>query len=341
MDQIIDKKSVKFSPGKIDDRNLHFQFAQLGVERKRLTNKLILLIPEILKRKIYLAHGCTSISEYCWKFAGLSKLVVEKVLRTEKYLENKPNLKNAIETAGIHKVAMIARIASANTENFWAEKVVNMSKASLQELSKEMREKNKEKENQSLFLANGEENFNKNDDNERSLKCSASNNLTLHLDAATTQKLLKLQKEMGCATPMDAMRQLLKIREREFEKKVEAKLNDESKKRKNFPGEKLTKITRYIPVSLKREILEKTNYLCSYPNCNHPAEIFHHRERFSSSKSHQSIVPLCKTHHEFMHHGIVENEIKEPKYWRLNFEKYEDNLDVPDKLYLKYKNKVF
>ncbi|MFA5948127.1 MAG: hypothetical protein WC806_04095, partial [Candidatus Gracilibacteria bacterium] len=46
------------------------------------------------------------------------------------------------------------------------------------------------------------------------------------------------------------------------------------------------KITRYIPVSIKRQVLASTRERCAHPNCPNPAQIFHHQDRFSQTKSH-------------------------------------------------------
>jgi hypothetical protein len=68
------------------------------------------------------------------------------------------------------------------------------------------------------------------------------------------------------------------------------------------------KITRYISVSKKQQVLAPTNGKCAHPNCPNPAQIFHHQVRFSQIKSHNSLIPLCKIHHEFAHNGITEAE---------------------------------
>ncbi|MBI4975349.1 hypothetical protein HZC20_01605 [Candidatus Peregrinibacteria bacterium] len=66
------------------------------------------------------------------------------------------------------------------------------------------------------------------------------------------------------------------------------------------------KITRYIPSARKKEILSATNGKCSHQHCVQPAQIFHHQVRFSQIQNHDSVIPLCKTHHEFAHNGITE-----------------------------------
>jgi hypothetical protein len=86
-----------------------------------------------------------------------------------------------------------------------------------------------------------------------------------------------------------------------------AKPQKQAKKQQKNPGTKIDKISRYIPIAQKRSAFEKTKGQCSHPNCNKPAEILHHKERFTTKKSHESITPLCKVHHEFAHNGITES----------------------------------
>lgn len=121
-----------------DEESLHLKFVKLGSDRRKLTNELLALLPEIYEKKIYRKYAAT-IVEYAGKFGGLSKGVVLKRLRLEKYLEEKPLLKEAIKTEGVHKVALVANLATAETEAIWVDKLKNMSKAAVQELSKERR----------------------------------------------------------------------------------------------------------------------------------------------------------------------------------------------------------
>ncbi len=74
----------------ISEKDLHRKFRKLGMERRRLTNQLVALLPEIYERGIYKKYAAT-IVEYAGKFAGLSKSVVMKRLRIEKFLGGKPN----------------------------------------------------------------------------------------------------------------------------------------------------------------------------------------------------------------------------------------------------------
>jgi len=122
---------------------LHQQFVKLGRERNKLTYQLLALLPEIFERRIFRQYGCATIEEYAGKYAGLSKSVVQKRLRIEKDLLDKPALRQMVGSVGVHKVALVAKLATTETERAWADKVAHLSKQALQELSKEVREKPK------------------------------------------------------------------------------------------------------------------------------------------------------------------------------------------------------
>lgn len=320
------------------DKILHQKFIQLGKERNKLTRELLAMLPEIYKREIYKKEGYQTIYEYAGKIAGLSKFVVEKILRTEKYLEKKPFLKKAILTQGIHKVALVAKIATLENEKIWADKIENMSKTAIQELSKEVR-------NKPFF----------------EVKCEAvQTQIKIELDEEMQFLFLKLKNRIGKnMSNREAMRQiLLKLTEQEFQKKItiaEKQIAEKQKenggkkitiakiqkvnngqqivqqrpqqtlipeqtiqKVKKSPGKNLPKVSRYIPIAKKREVLNKNNGKCEYPGCDNPIEVFHHKNRFAISKSHDSVSGMCKIHHEFAHNGLIQNEKEDQRNWELN-----------------------
>ena len=86
---------------------LHKRFTQLGKQRHKLLHQLLAILPEIYESRIYKKYA-SSIFEYASKFGGIPRSSVEKRLRLEKHLENRPILKEAIEDVGVNKVAMVA-----------------------------------------------------------------------------------------------------------------------------------------------------------------------------------------------------------------------------------------
>ena len=118
--------------------NSHRKFVKLGREKNRIQYKILGLLPEIFVGGVYRKY-CKTIEGYAWRFAQIPSSVVQKTLRLEKYLENKPCLKAAVAEVGVHKVAMVASIATAETDAAFADKVRNMSKPAVQEWAKELR----------------------------------------------------------------------------------------------------------------------------------------------------------------------------------------------------------
>ena len=376
------------------DKDLHRTFVKLGNNRRLLTNELLAILPEIFERKIWCKYART-IEEYAGKFGGLSEPVVKKRLRLEKYLKDKPNLREAIATEGIHKVALVASLATVENEAAWADKVKNMSKPAIQELSKEVRWK----------AGKGEINFGESANENSNCKtalCSASpQSIKINLEGELFFMFLKLKKKYAKNLPaggqsLSNQEVMQKIFEEnlggnlrsEFKnvKRVVAKINEQNEKvenheikksdrnkmvqpqsAKSVPGDsgvdakapcragplghslllecaieaslphgqpKKSK-SRYTSVHLRRNCLQKTAGKCSYPGCNRPPQVFHHKDRFANSRCHESLTPLCKIHHEFTHNGLIQNEKCEVKDWQLQLQTGEP--DMIDQLYRKYR----
>jgi hypothetical protein len=267
-----------------NSKSLHQQFLHLGRERNKITYKLLSLLPQIYKQKVYEMNGYATIFEYAGKLAGLPHSVVEKALKLEEKLKDKPFLQKAIETQGVHKVALVANIATPENEKMFADKVENMSKPALQQFSREYRGK-------------------------------IQTTFQIELDTEMMEIFLKLKKEMKSEnlSNKETLRRMLNMMAKN------EKSQPQAKKMNKILGEKAheqIKITRYIPIAQKREVLAQTNGLCSHPDCHNPAQIFHHQLRFSASKNHESIIPLCKIHHEFAHNGITETMTESDEQYR-------------------------
>ena len=268
-------------------KDLHKQFVKLGRERNQITYKLLALLPKIFEQKIHEKHGFDSIYEYAGKLAGLSHWTVEKALNLEKKLENKPCLQKAIETQGIHKVSVVANLATPETDKALADKVENMSMGALLELRKEIRGNKQE-------------------------------TIKIELDSETQKLFFKLKKKLGGG-----------ISNKKALKKMLEQLQEEPKKTRKSKGTK--EGSRPISASRKREAGDQ----CAFPGCNKPAEIFHHRERFSENQSHDSVVALCREHHEYAHNGLIANEYDDPSAWKMNLS--EAPTEQSDLLYRKYR----
>ena len=365
---------------------LHQKFKQLGKSRHKITYKLLALIPEIYEKKIFCKHKCATIYEYAGKYAGLPKSVVKKTLELEKYLEEKPMLKKTIAEVGVHKISIVASLATPETDAIWAKRVRIMSKDALQMLCKELRMKEKVQrdeiiEKQQAVADFGQERpFKTSGDSwqqdqleqsEHSRQLSVSNNekvqpQTTFCQAASTKVKIeldhqaqilfnklkkKIEKSNEKLSNRDALKKMLEMldeleaNKRQVNKKLGRK--NESENEGSEKGKSLTKsqkidslknnfkktskpktepqteiledfTTRYIPVAQKRAVSNKTNGVCAYPNCNKAIDLDHHTNRFYDSKNHDSLIGLCKEHHEYMHNGLVVNECEAPSKWQIN-----------------------
>ncbi len=274
--------------------SLHQKFVDLGRERNKITYKLLALLPEIYKMRIYKKECYATIYEYAGKLAGLSHGVVEKTLSTYKNLDGKPYLQKAVETHGIHKVALVVKLANHKTDAAWADKVKNMSKTALAELAREVRMKRDD----AADVATAE-------------ACVASPvSIKIELDDEMQFMFLKLKKRLGNnLSNKEVMRRILR--------KLTTK---EKNPRGQIKAVSKGVVKRYVPAQQKRASLVKSEGKCAYPSCNRPSDLLHHRQRFHELRSHESIIPLCKTHHEFAHNGLIANEKADMKNWRLSID---------------------
>lgn len=334
------------------EKELHLKFRKLGYDRRKLTNELLALLPEIYARGIYKKYAAT-IVEYAGKFGGLSKGVVIKRLRLEKTLEGKPKLKSLIVSEGVHKVALVAGLATSNNEEMWADKVENMSKEALFELAKEVRYKEKMR-NEAVVDGLFEDVRGGGDEGEvkSEKRMVAESGSVLCLAAPQTMKItlegdllflfLKLKKQFGKhLTSTELLYKIftesLEANSRAAKRSVMNSSSNEKSFKKpkmatnSFPGKTFQKgqakpkITHYNPVNIKREKLAETGGKCTYPGCNRPCENWHHTERIAEAKAQKldrdtvqkSIIPMCKLHHEFAHNGLIQNEKLHRNNWGL------------------------
>jgi len=171
----------------MNNKELHHRFVQLGRERSKISHQLLVLLPEIEKLGIFREYGCDSIYEYAAKFGdGLSSGVVNKVLKVKKDLFKCPALFDAVATQGVHKIAMVAKLATPENEEELVEVVKNMSKPAVQEYSKEKRGK------------------------------TARKNTKIEMDEDMEFLFLKLKKKLGGSSNKETMKRLLKAMEKQF-----------------------------------------------------------------------------------------------------------------------------
>jgi len=351
---------------KIDQQSveLHKKFSQLGHERNRLTYELLTLLPEINRLKVYEKYGYPSIITYAGVVGGLSENVVKKRLNLEKHLENLPALKETVAKQGIHKVAIIASLATPSTEKEWVNRVKNMNKNDLQELAREIRDKENERE-LGLFSTTATEAApgTASEATPETAPCQAIQpKLTIELDEETRFLFLKLKKKIkGRLSNKEALKRMLKKLDSQAatlaavsrKNKKQAHPNGTAKPQnpsicKFLLEEKLPskqseqthqiipakQPTHHIPREKERQAIEKYKGKCAYPGCTSPYHEIHHIDGFSKTRNHDNIIPLCKTHHNFAHNGLIANMDQPPEKWELRI-----NHSKPtgiDKLFLQH-----
>jgi hypothetical protein len=303
---------------KMNDGELYEYCRKVGLNARMWKNRFIAALPEVYKRRLYKKKGFCSIHEFAAKIAGISHNVVNEILRVNEKLRDKPRLKALIRDKGLNKVRLVANVVDKGTENFWIEKINTMTKSALETYLRESRKSDpgmgrdlkpdlRQGGGQNT-LFDSENSISSSEDTSRSEK----HTFTIQIDSETELELRKLKQkiEKGKKEPVDwntVMKELVK------------KANESSPKKHKriIRRQKSAKVTRHIPAHKKREIAEKYKGRCAFPACNRPAEQLHHAHRFALHKKHEQIVPLCKTHHELAHQGLIKNETRHPKHWRI------------------------
>ena len=115
----------------LDDRELMQHCRIVGENARKWKNYFVAMLPEIERRDLYKRHF-TSIYEYATKVGGVGKQSVRAVLKIEKKLEDKPDLKKLIPIVGLNKVRVVAGIATQENQKELAQKVTTLTKGALE-----------------------------------------------------------------------------------------------------------------------------------------------------------------------------------------------------------------
>jgi hypothetical protein len=261
---------------KLTDEQLYKYCKELGTFTLEYRKRFIGTLPEVYKRKLYRKYKIASIYEFANRLAGINNEVVKRVLRLDIKLKDRPALRQKLRDGliGWSKIEIAEKIATSATDKEFADKLETLSTDALKVLVKDQRSKSDFDIEVVKFL-------------KVSFKLSPEN---LH-------QLKKLKAQYKTLTWNETISELIKqCNTNTSNTKVKAK----TRKSSNKP--KLNVQTRYIPVEQKQQALNSTNHKCSHSNCNKIANQLHHKDAYAISKSHDSIIPLCKEHHELVHH---------------------------------------
>ncbi len=253
------------------DEQLYEKARMYGRNTLMWRQKFLGLLPEVEKRRLYLAKGFGSVFEFAFKLAGVSEEQVRRVLNLERKFVGTPVLKSLLERGevSVNKLARVASIATAQNEAELARVVQVLPQSAIETLVRD------------------ENGFNKPEIELRSVRAH-----TLELTDEVTEKLLELQ-EKG----INVSKVLLELLERREKEIAEEKVA--------ISEELVEAKSRYVPARIQRVVREEHGTQCSIQTCHKPAEHLHHTQTFALSHRHDPhyLAPLCEDHH-VLAHGI-------------------------------------
>jgi len=318
---------------KMTDKELYKLCQKYGQNAREWSRKFAALLPEVYERKLYKKYRFTSIKEFAKKVGGLSESVVEEVLRTYKKVEDKPLLKAEIAKVGWGKVRAVTPIATKENEEEMVKLIKTLPKNGLEMYVKNVREKEESSSKQSNPSSNITQGINQIDSNKNPPGwVSQSVNVHFKIDKQTEFKLRKFKQKIEkerkeVVTFGEVLKELLKILEN-AQKVKGAKSSIQPNLNKGLKSSPLSTLinsnqkkslvqstSRYISQSIKEE--KCNNGQCAFPDCNKPATVWHHQDRFALSRNHNNVVPLCEEHHQIAHAGLIHNEDQPPSCWSL------------------------
>ncbi len=258
------------------DTDLLSRFEYFGKKALEYRHKVIGLLPEVARRKLYLQRGCSSIYEYAKKVAGLSEEQVSRALNVFKNFTDKPALKKLLEegTVSINKLSRIASIATMENQEMLAEKIQIMSQSAIETFVRDIRQGVSEagivrthKPESNLLFAQEP-----------------------RLDEDVRGRLVELEEKGIDINQL--LREALDRREKEIagaKKKIAESLPEQS--------------SRYIPIRVRNIIRKEYGQKCAKSGCRRASQNIHHMRRWALDGSHDPnfLAPLCKEHHHIAH----------------------------------------
>ena len=266
------------------DKQLFELCQRYGKEARLARNKFVALLPEVYRRRLYRRKGFGSIFEFAAKLGGVSKNVVEEVIRVDRKLEEMPKLKSMIADVGLSKIRVVTGVATKETDKEWATKVSTLTKSALLTHVKESRP------GASIFTTP-----------EKSIFEKEFEHFQAKLDPKIILKLKIIKQKMGQGTTWNDVFSRLTDLPTPQPQKNPRPSNPES---------------RPPSTKQKREALAKTSGKCSVPGCNRPAQEIHHKKPWAKYRSHDDLQPLCADHHELAHQSdsTIDQKFRQYKF---------------------------
>jgi hypothetical protein len=269
---------------------------QYGAEARQWKNKFVSLLPEVYKRRLYRKRGFCSIHEFAAKLGGVSRNVVDEVLRLDEKFKEMPSMRALIPEVGLSKLRIVSNKVNKDSEKFWSEKVRDMTRGALSAYIKEIYPGIDTTDNPNLSLLN-EQNG---DSINQHLK-------TQNIDTSIGRSTFSMQLSDKAVLNLRLMKQKLEKEKgeplswNEVINGIAKQVLIEEPKRKYKERESKS---RAVPARKRREQSKK----CVVTGCNMPADVVHHVDRWALTKSHKNLKALCKAHHELAHRGYIDED---------------------------------
>jgi len=279
----------------LSDEKLYELCRHFGERALHYRRRFIGLLPEVNRRKLYAQKGFSSIFEFAFKLAGLSKEQVQVALNLDLKFADKPALKEIFITGqvSVSKLARVVGVATVENQEFLANQVQLLPKSSLETLARDIKNRlpgQANKNQNGLF-----ETKNAPDDS-----ISFPQLQNLKLSAEVVAKLSELQNK-----GLDINELILKFLKEKEEKieKEKAEISAQMKLNEQPALATARKTSRYLPAKTKKLIRTIYGSKCAISHCQKPAKAIHHTARFAMSQNHDPhyLAPLCHEHHLIAH----------------------------------------
>lgn len=320
------------------ERTIHAQFQQYGRNAREWLRKCQQMLPLIDEYKIWDKRGYSSIYEYAYKLAGMNQDQVRESLRIMRHISNRPALQRVVDAKGLNAVRpVLTLVAHGDSEEFWAEKAMEMSQQTLVTYVREWRKQHDQKEASTGFQV------------ESRIDTTFADSVSAGLTSAdATFERVELELPVRIARKLEKFRnneKFLKILVEAIENFEESDVVGEERdgaadakmvgRTTEVEGVSDVKTvgsvteevaskpdsvrtdSRYIPAAIRRHVEVRARGRCEFSGCGRPYEIFHHTQRWDLEHVHDPdrIVALCKNHERIAHCGLIENEDDLPHEW--------------------------
>lgn len=306
---------------KMTDRQLYRLCKKFGRRALEARRRFVGLLPAVVRRRLYERRGFGSIYEFAAKLGGLGREQVDEVLRLEKRFVDMPVLHQAL-VRGEVAVSKLVRVAAvARPEN--AEEILQSVKIysyaaldiQVREMQREEWQRSSGQERDGGRQIGGQPNVFGDGRSESASAMNGSNGVGNFENKNGLDKPVNGNKSL-CAQTLEEFGvseeiagRLQELKEKGFDiNKLLGELLEKREKGIQEREEKLNEQagrpkSRYIPVRVRKLLLEKNGRKCQRVNCSKRFEHFHHKEEFARGGGHRpdNLELLCRGHHELEH----------------------------------------